>query len=278
MVRLRGKFVEVNPQEWRERTDLTVRVGLGTGNEQEKREKLLIAVSLPEKLGQAFGNVGPKEGYAMFSDIMETLGFDMPEKYAMSPDSPEYQQAMLMKQQQPTPNPIAEAEQVKGQMMLQREQMDKQFEQHKLQMTQQFEAWKIQQEMQKEIALKQQDIQSKEGIEMFKVNSKREDDMRAITSATSAASIPRRRDADARDMRDMRADMMEEYMESKILEKIQEQMNGISQQMATAIELLSSKVDAQQTVAIKPIRDANGRLAGGIQVKADGTEVPIKLQ
>jgi hypothetical protein len=50
----------------------------------------------------------------------------MPEKYAMSPDSPEYQQAMQQKKE--TPNQLAEAEQVKGQYNLQAAQMKAQFD------------------------------------------------------------------------------------------------------------------------------------------------------
>lgn len=126
VVNLRGKWIPVNPQEWRERTDLTVRVGLGTGNEEEKREKLLMLAGLQEKLGVSFGMVGPKQAYAMFGDIVETLGFQIPEKYAMSPDSPEYQQAM--QQKKGAVNQLAEAEQVKGQFAMQTAQMKAQFD------------------------------------------------------------------------------------------------------------------------------------------------------
>lgn len=118
-VKMRGKYIPVNPQEWRERTDLTVKVGLGTGSEEEKREKLMLLASLQEKAAQA-GLVGANQVYAMFADIAETLGFDMPEKYLISPESPEFQQQQQGEQQ---PNPLAEQEAVKGQFMLQREEM-----------------------------------------------------------------------------------------------------------------------------------------------------------
>jgi hypothetical protein len=34
MVKLRGKWVEVDPREWRNRFNMTVTVGLGTGSQQ----------------------------------------------------------------------------------------------------------------------------------------------------------------------------------------------------------------------------------------------------
>ena len=128
MVRLRGSWTNVNPQEWRERTDLTVRVGLGTGNEEQKREKLMLVAQLQQQLGGAFGLVGPEQAFSLFEDLAKTMGFDMPEKYVMSPASPQYQQMQQQRGQGPG-NPLAEAEQVKGQYAMQVKQMQEQFKQ-----------------------------------------------------------------------------------------------------------------------------------------------------
>lgn len=133
MVKLRGQFVPVNPTEWQERTDLTVRVGLGTGSEEEKREKLLLIAQAQEKLAQV-GLVGPNQAYALFSDLAKAMGFDMPERYAMSPDSPEYQ----LKKMQPPPKPPqvvvkemelnAEAQKFQAETMVEREKAQYQAE------------------------------------------------------------------------------------------------------------------------------------------------------
>lgn len=126
MVRLRGSWTNVNPQEWRERTDLTVRVGLGTGNEEQKREKLMLVAQLQQQLGGAFGLVGPAQAFSLFEDLAKTMGFDMPEKYVMSPASPQYQQMQQQRGQGPG-NPLAEAEQVKGQFAMQIKQLQEQY-------------------------------------------------------------------------------------------------------------------------------------------------------
>jgi len=128
MVRLRGSWTNVNPQEWRERTDLTVRVGLGTGNEEQKREKLMLVAQLQQQLGGAFGLVGPAQAFSLFEDLAKTMGFDMPEKYVMSPASPQYQQMQQQRGQGPG-NPLAEAEQVKGQFAMQIKQLQEQYKQ-----------------------------------------------------------------------------------------------------------------------------------------------------
>jgi hypothetical protein len=72
LVQLRGKWVPVNPQEWKERTDLTVRVGLGTGNEDEKRQKLTMLAQMQMQLLQAATQAPPQvyaKMYALFEDM-----------------------------------------------------------------------------------------------------------------------------------------------------------------------------------------------------------------
>lgn len=169
MVRLRGKFVPVNPTEWEERTDLTLRVGLGTGTEEEKREKLLMLSQLQDKLA-AGGLVGPNQLYALFSDLAKTMGFDMPERYALSPESPEMQQMQQAQDNQPPPpNPLAEVEQIKQQAANQREMANLQFkaqlEQMNLNHEHQMHVMKAQMEMQNAAA----DRRSREVIEAAKL-------------------------------------------------------------------------------------------------------------
>jgi hypothetical protein len=130
VARLRGKYVTVNPQEWRDRTDMVVKVGLGTGTGEEKRSNLMLLSGLQDRL-MPMGLVGEKEAYALFTDMAETIGINLPEKYAINPDPQNERFQEVMKQRQgEQPNPLAEAEKVKGEMMLQREQMNIQLKAH----------------------------------------------------------------------------------------------------------------------------------------------------
>lgn len=111
LVRMKGKFVPINPQEWRERTDLTIKVGLGTGNEEDRQRKLMMIAQLQRDMLAPMGLVDPKQAFSLFADVAKVLGFDMPDKYSLSPDSQEFQQKMA----QPRPDPAIQLEQVKQQ-------------------------------------------------------------------------------------------------------------------------------------------------------------------
>jgi hypothetical protein len=168
IVKMRGQYVSVNPSEWKERNDLVVKVGIGTGTEEDKQTKLSILSAAQEKVGQ-LGLVGPKQGYNMFSDMAKALGHDNPSKYVMDPDSEEYQQFMQQQQSQQQANPLAEAEQVKGQMKMQADQMAYEF---KGQITQMQESHKHQMElfkMQQDFNNQERERQSREAIEIMRV-------------------------------------------------------------------------------------------------------------
>ena len=133
-VQLRGKWVPVNPSEWRERTDLTVRVGLGTGSEEEQRNKLQLLSGLQQQLLQALVGAHPAvyaRMYAMFEDIAQTMGFDSPDKYAVAPNSPEHQkmqQEMQQAKQGGDPRAAAEMAKITQQGVLERERMQNQMQ------------------------------------------------------------------------------------------------------------------------------------------------------
>lgn len=123
VTRLRGQFVQINPQEWRRRSDMRLRVGIGTGSEEEKREKLGMLATSQQTIVAPQGMVGPEQSYALFVDVAKSLGFEMPEKYAMPPNSPQYQQAMQQRNQA-QPNPLAEVEKIKQDAANQRYQAE----------------------------------------------------------------------------------------------------------------------------------------------------------
>lgn len=128
VIKLRGRYVPINPQEWKERTDMTVKVGLGTGTEEERRQRLSIITDLQAGLKEA-GLVGPQQAYNLFDDLAEALGAENATRYAMDPQGDEYkalQQALA--QQGPPPNPLAEVEKIKGEFAIEREQLKSQFQ------------------------------------------------------------------------------------------------------------------------------------------------------
>lgn len=166
VVKLRGQYIPVNPSEWRERTDLVVKVGIGTGTEQEKRSSLMVLAQAADKVAP-LGLVGPRQGFAMFKDLAETLGRENPEKYVMDPDSQEYVQYQQMQKQAMT-NPLAEAEAVKGQFAIQSAQMKAQFDAEINQLKERHKAELELMRMQAQMIKDDKDRQSREAIEIMK--------------------------------------------------------------------------------------------------------------
>lgn len=115
MFEMAGKWVNIDPSQWRKRTKMSVNVGLGSGNREESRANLMMLSTFQEKLAP-LGLVGPKQAYETFKMGVNVLGYENAEKYAMDPSSPEYAAHMQQMAQQPQPQaPQVQAAQIKAQ-------------------------------------------------------------------------------------------------------------------------------------------------------------------
>jgi len=122
--KLRNDWVEVNPATWRERTDLTVSVGLGNASKEEIRSSLGLMAAAQEKLRSGDpGLVQSQNMYALFRRFQTELGFEN-EPFATDPKSPEYKR--YVQSQAGQKNPIVQAEEVKAQASLAGKQLDTQ--------------------------------------------------------------------------------------------------------------------------------------------------------
>src|SRR6185312_1525255 len=121
-VNLTGRWVDVNPAQWRERTQISINVGLGSGNREEARANLQMLAQMQGQIAQ-FGLVGPKEAYETFKAGCHLLGYENPSQFAMDPDGQEYQQKLQQQQHQP-PDPRLQVAQLKAQTDMQRAQLD----------------------------------------------------------------------------------------------------------------------------------------------------------
>lgn len=252
IVRLRGKFVQVNPNEWRERSDMIVKVGLGTGNEEEKRQKLMLLTQMQDRANN-FGLVTPAHIYEMFADLAKAMGFDMPEKYVLSPQSPEFQQKMS---QPPPPDPRIQFE-------MQKLQAEMQMEGQKAQQTAQIEQQKAQANLQQEqirssndVSIEREKIAAQMELERYKAQVKAETD---LVIAKMQAQI----DAQKMQMENA-AELRKALMDSEI------QLQGILEQAKTAkgdqqTQAIMKGLEAVIANGSKPrrvVRGADGRVEG----------------
>lgn len=208
-IRVAGKWVKIDPRAWRNQYDMTINVGLGTGNRDQEVSHLMALVASQQQAAPA-GIVTPENVYHAHSKLAQALGYkqeglffsdpaDPKTKEKMPPPAPDPEQAKLQAHMQ--------LEQSKGQMAMQGKQAESQvtmqIEREKMQMQaqvdqhrQQVEAQQQQAKMEAEAQLaqfvaqldteksarqlehdqllKQLDIESAERIESARIDAARE--------------------------------------------------------------------------------------------------------
>jgi hypothetical protein len=140
VIKMRGNFVPVNPNEWEERFDMTVVVGLGSGNRDQKLQQLQL---IAEKQEQHMQNGSPlvefNHLFNTYAQMLEIAGIKDPTRHFADPTTEEFMKAMEEQANQP-PEPT-EAEKI---AMLQKE-----IEELKVQQRQQADMSKTQADMKK---------------------------------------------------------------------------------------------------------------------------------
>ena len=102
IIRLRGKFVPMNPREWTTKYDATVQVGLGTGNQDQRLQVLQQVLAVQEKMiGQGgMGLVTPQNIFNTLEKYLENAGYKDATQFFNNPST---QPPQPPKQQQPDP-------------------------------------------------------------------------------------------------------------------------------------------------------------------------------
>jgi hypothetical protein len=169
-VRLSGKWVQMDPREWRNQFDVTINVGLGVGNKDQQVAHLMT-------LYQAMGNglqlgvVTPDNVYNVLAELAKYMGFKSAERFVTKPDP-----------NKPPPNPMQgqmQIEQMKAQVKAQTDaqakQAEVQLERERMQMQaevdrnrQEVEAQQQQARMQMEMQLEQFKTQQQMTLEREK--------------------------------------------------------------------------------------------------------------
>ena len=104
MMRLAGaEYVPVDPRSWNVTMDVTVNVGLGTGQEEQKLAALMQAFQVQQ---QILGQYGPQNGIVTLTQVRNTLadmlalnGIRNSTRY-FNPMNPQVEQQMMQQQQQ----------------------------------------------------------------------------------------------------------------------------------------------------------------------------------
>ena len=142
VVRLRNQFVQFDPRGWSPEMDVSIEVGIGTG---DKTETLMLLQQFGQFMQQAaaVGLVGPQQVYEFGKALAKNAklkGAD--EKFMLSPDK--------VQPKPPQPSP----EQIKAQMAQQQAQQKQQLEQARLQ----FEAMECDKQRAHDLQIKQMEL------------------------------------------------------------------------------------------------------------------------
>lgn len=82
--RLRDKFVELDPNGWRDQYDMTINVGLGAGDMMSQGQKLMGVLQM-QQAGLQMGYVQPKNLYHTATKIVEAAGFKDVQNFLTDP-------------------------------------------------------------------------------------------------------------------------------------------------------------------------------------------------
>lgn len=83
--KLRGEWVELNPSEWRERSAMTIEVGLGTGDRMKQQGALQAVIGYQEKVMMSGGSgvlINPDNIYKALVDLGKASGVDASKYFA----------------------------------------------------------------------------------------------------------------------------------------------------------------------------------------------------
>jgi hypothetical protein len=237
--RLNGSFVSYDPQEWRDQFDMTVNVGIGTGDVQQQAAMLQqIAAAQFAVMQTPVGAqlVDAQTLHATQARICENAGFKNPGEFWKDPATSE------PPQMPPPPDPTI----VKTQMTLQADAQ-------KTQATMQTDAQKFQAQLAFDAQQAQLDRESKERIEMAKLQ---------FQYASKQADMDSAQQPDLQQM----------------LQPLAQQMQTLAQEVAQALQELHGRIEGGKTAGIEKLRGPDGRVIGGRIAYADGTTRDVSIQ
>ena len=124
IVRMRGKFVPIDPREWSNEYDISINVGLGTGNREQQMAMTAAVLQKQEQILGTMGMANPFVSPAQYRNTLgrfiESAGFKDTNEFFRE-ITPEIEQQILAPQQpQPDPATAAIMQQAQAQIEIDR--------------------------------------------------------------------------------------------------------------------------------------------------------------
>jgi hypothetical protein len=241
VMKLRNKWVQVDPRSWKSRYDLSISVGIGTGNKDQMLMHLQMILQA-QQLSIPLGLAQPKNIYNALTKLTQNAGFKEPELFwTEPPDGP----------MPPAPNPEA----AKAEAQIQIKQMELQADAQKFQAEAQLRIAEIQAQAEAELH------KLRASLEVQALNDERDADRARLQSEIDAqiemakAQSHQAIESAKLEMEKYRADL-DASVKLQVAEKQAEQTD--LKNVEQAIGELLQEVKAPKEV----VRDASGRAVG----------------
>jgi hypothetical protein len=156
IIRLRNKWVEVDPREWKARKDLSISVGLGAGNKDQQLTHLMSILNMQKEAIQ-IGLTSPEKIFNALAKLTQNAGFKNPEEFWTNPaNNP---------QQQDQPEKPSEAEiMIQGQLQIEQQKAQAQLQQEQVR-------------SQNDVIIEREKIAAQAELERFKAQLRAETDL-----------------------------------------------------------------------------------------------------
>lgn len=240
VIKLRNQWVPVDPRNWKSRRDVTVSVGLGTGNKDQMLQHLLMILQAQQQAIQ-IGVASPQNIYNALVKLTQNAGFKNAEEFWTDPAKAPPQQ------QGPSP------EQVKAQTEMQKEQMKQQGDAQKTM----FEAQQDEKRMAFEAQEKERDRQHQLQVEQLREATKimlaREGHEHSSRLETSKHAMSLEK---------------QEKDNSPVVERIDSSSQEVSGVIGDLIQVMHAMRQDMARPRI-PMRDANGKVVGARPARDD---------
>lgn len=155
VMRLRGKWVPIDPRQWKKRSDLAISVGLGTGSKDQMLQHIMTILQVQREAIQ-IGIATPKNIYNTVAKLTQNAGFKDVDEFWTNPEE--------APPQEPQPDP----EVVKAQMQAQNDEQQRQADVAMKQMDVDVQKYKADLDARVKLQIAEMDRAAKAEIELFK--------------------------------------------------------------------------------------------------------------
>jgi hypothetical protein len=272
IVRMRGKFVPIDPRAWDADLDVQVNVALGRGTDQDKIQALTLVLQKQEQIIQLLGPDNPICGVEEYSNtlsqITALMGFKDASRYFKRSTVEQLQQFMAAKPQQPDPNTaLVQIEAQKVSSTAQNNQQKLALDAHEVELTDQRERMKIHGDLM--VRMSEIEAKYKTAIDTTHIEALIEHDKALATAKMEAMTAAHAAEAQAAADKhsaeqSARSEQLAAMLEARsndhaaALSAHIDTVKAHSQHIGKGMEQMAKAIAAPQVI----VRDASGRVAG----------------